>query len=83
MVINLLYLLLLFAGFPVGILLARLCKDEIKSWKKRLLIISIISIFLAIAVSFIPVSIYPYKFPAIISLFFITIVCLTIIWRIR
>ena len=81
MLTNLYYTLLLLAGFAVGLFLAKLCKDEIKAWRKRLFIISGISLLLAIIVSFIPIEIYLYKFPTIISLFFIIIVCLTINWK--
>ena len=78
---NLFYLLLLIAGFPIGLFLAKLCKDEIKAWKKRLFIIAIISLVFAVRISFISFSVYLYKLPTIISLFFIIIVCLTIIWK--
>lgn len=81
MLTNLFYALLLAAGFLVGILLSKLCKDEIKKWRKRLFIMSIISLILAIIVSFIPFETYPYKIPTIITLFFIIIVNLTISWK--
>ncbi len=81
MISNLYYLILLLAGFPAGLLLARLCRDEIKNWKKRLFIISIMSLILAIVVSFIPFDIFIYKFPVIVTLFFIIITCLTIAWK--
>ena len=79
--INLLYLILLVLGFPAGIMLAKMCKDEMRLWKIRLVIISIISLFLAIIISFIPINLYLYKFPTIIALFFIIITSLTIIWK--
>lgn len=75
---NLFYLLLLLAGFPAGLLLAKLCKDEIKKWRKRLFIISAILLISIIVVSFLN---FEYKFPVIISLFFVIIVCLTIVWK--
>jgi len=78
---NLLYLLLLLAGFPAGLILAKLCKEEIKAWRKRLSVISIVSLILAVIASFIPFSFFLYKLPVIISLFFIIITCLTIIWK--
>jgi len=81
MLTNLLYLLLLIAGFPTGFLFVKLCKNEIQNWKGRLFIISVLSLFLAVVVSFIPITIYVYKFPTIISLFFMIIVCLTIVWK--
>jgi|TARA_B100001971_G_C18169573_1_gene526285 uncharacterized membrane protein YoaK (UPF0700 family) len=81
MLTNLSYILLLVAGFFVGIILSRLCKDEIKKWRKRLFIMSVISFVLVIIVSFIPFGTYKYKIPTIITLFFIIIVNLTISWK--
>jgi len=81
MLTNLYYLLLLIVGFPFGLFLARLCKEEIKKWRKRLFIISVSSLILAVIISFIPTTLYLYKFSTIISLFFIIITCLTIIWK--
>ena len=81
MLTNLLYLLLLIAGFPVGLFLAKLCKEEIKAWRKRLFIISIVCLLLSIIISFISITLYVYKLPTIVSLFFIIITCLTIIWK--
>lgn len=81
MIQNLYYLLLLLAGFPTGLILAKLCKDEIKKWRKRLFIMIISSLILAVVVSFVSFESFIYKFPVIISLFFIIIVCLTIIWK--
>ena len=75
---NLLYLILLISGVLVGIILLKLCKDEIKNWKKRLFIISVICFILIIGLFFIN---FLYKIPSIIGLFFIIIVCLTIIWK--
>ena len=74
-------MLILVIGFPVGLILAKMCKDEIKSWRKRLIIISIICLIGAIVTSFIPYLIFKYKLPVIIALFFIIITCLTIVWK--
>jgi len=78
MIQNLFYLLLLLIGFPIGLLLVKLCREEIKSWRKRLFIISVLSFIFIIIMSFVK---FLYKIPIIISLFFIIIICLTIIWR--
>jgi hypothetical protein len=75
---NLFYLLLLIMGFPAGLLLAYLCKDEIKKWRKTLFVMSGVALFLIVVVSFLT---FEYKLPAIISLFFIIITCLTIVWK--
>lgn len=74
----LLYALLLAAGFPVGLFLTNLCKEEIKNWKKRLLIIPLVSLLLSIAFFF---TNFEFKIPIIISLFFIIITCLIIVWK--
>ncbi len=78
MLTNLFYLLLMLAGFPAGLLLAKLCKDEIKKWRKRLFIMSGASLLLIVVVSFLN---FEYKLPVIISLFFIIITCLTVVWK--
>ena len=75
---NLLYLLLLVIGFPTGIFLAKLCKEELNAWRTRLFIISVISLVGIIAIAFVD---FLYKIPIIVSLFFIIIVCLTINWK--
>ena len=81
MLTNLFYLLLLFTGFFSGLILAKLCKDEIKAWRKRLFMISIISLILILLLVLIPLKIYEYRLPTIITLLFIAIVDLTIIWK--
>ena len=75
---NLLYLLLLVIGFPFGLLLANLCKEELKAWRTRLFMISVICLIGVVAIAF---TSFLYKIPVIISLFFIIIVCLTINWK--
>ena len=81
MIQNLFFILLLLTGFLVGYILSHLCSDEIRAWKKRLIIITIICFILAVSISPIPLISFNYKFPATITLFFIIIVNLTIIWR--
>jgi len=75
---NLLYIVFLLAGFPTGLILAKLCKEEIKNWKNRFIIITGISLIAAIVISF---SSFQYKIPIILTLFFIIITFLTIIWK--
>jgi len=75
---NLFYILLLLAGFPAGYLLAYLCRDETKAWRKRMFILAILSLITAIAVSF---TSFEYKFPVILTCFFIAILSLTIIYK--
>lgn len=71
-------LILLLLGFPTGLILARLCKEELKAWRKRLFIMSFVSFILIIMMIFVD---FLYKLSIIISLFFIIITCLTIIWK--
>lgn len=75
---TLLYILILLLGFPTGYILSNICKDEIKNWKKRLIAITLISFILIILVSFLN---FIYKISIIMSLFFIIITCLIIIYR--
>jgi len=77
MIQNLLYVLILLAGFPTGHILAKLCKEEIKNWKSRLTLIIVASSITAIALF---LTTFQYKIPIVITLFFIIIVCLKINW---
>jgi len=78
---NIIYIIILILGFPAGLILAKMCKDEIKAWRKRLKIISVICLIIAIIVSFLSSTIFIYKLPVIIALFFMIITCLTIVWK--
>ena len=74
----LLYSFVLVLGFPTGILLAKLTKDEIKNWRTRLILIAGLSLIISIVLFFTNLD---YKIPVIISLFFVIITNLTIIWK--
>jgi hypothetical protein len=80
---NLLYLVLLSSGVLFGLFLSKLCKEEIKNWRKRLIIISILSLVLSFIVFFIPITFYAYRVPTIMGLFFIIITFLTIVRKIN
>ena len=73
---NLLYVLIILLGFPVGLFLANLCKDEIKSWKKRLNLISLISLIFIIILLFLN---FQFKKPIVITLLFIITTNLAIV----
>lgn len=73
----LIYLVLLLA-FPIGLLLAKLCKDEIKSWNLKFKIILITSLILSIMVLLLN---FDYKIPSIISLFFIVFTMIVLILK--
>ena len=72
------YIIILIAAIPTALILSRMCRDEIKSWRKRLMIMSIICLILSIMLAIID---FKYKIPIIITLFFIIITNLTIIWE--
>lgn len=74
------YLIIIVLGFPVGLILANLCKDEIKKWKKRLLWISGICLILAIITAF---TNFQYKIPVVLTLLFIIITNLTVVWEVK
>ena len=78
MIQNILYALLLIAGFPAGLYIANLTKEELKNWKTRF--IAIIIIFFIIAISILFTS-FEFKVPIVITLFFGIIVFLTLIWK--
>ena len=75
MIKEVLYILIVILGFPIGLLLKKLCKDEINLWGKRFLVMSIIALILIIILLFIS---FQYKLPSIIALLFIIITSLTI-----
>lgn len=72
------YILILLAGFPTGLLLEKLCIEEIKNWRTRFLGVSIICFVLAVIIGFTNIT---YKLPYIISLLFMTITSLTLVWK--
>lgn len=71
----LIYLVLLLT-FPIGLLLATLCKDELKSWNLKFKIILIASLILSIIVLLLN---FDYKMPSVISLFFIVFTMIVLI----
>ena len=73
-----LYLIILLLGIPFGLFLAKICKDETKAWKRRLKVITIISIILTITVYLTNLE---FKSPISIALLFIAITFGTISWR--
>ena len=79
MIREVIYLLVILAGIPNGRFLARWCSDELKVWRKRFLILTIISLALIIVVYF---TRFEYKIPVIVALLFTVTTSLTI-WKIR
>jgi len=75
---NLLYALILLAGFPAGYLLAWLCRDELRAGKKWFLLLSVVCLIIAVVLSF---TSFAFKFPSILSLFFVIIISLVAVWK--
>lgn len=75
---NLLYTLILLAGFPAGYLLAWLARDELVKGKKWFFILAIVSLISAVIISF---TEFLFKFPVILNLFFIIIISLVAVWK--
>jgi len=75
---NLLYVLILLLGFPSGVYLSKICKEEIVKWRWRLVALSVISLVVSIVVG---ISGFLYKLPIIMSLFFVIIMFLIIVWK--
>jgi len=72
------YIIILGLGIPIGIFLANICKDETRAWRKRFIIISIVSVLLSLILLFLN---FDYKIPSIIGLLFIVVVFLTIYYK--
>lgn len=75
---NLLYALILLCAFPAGYLLAYLCREELVSGKKWFMLLAASSLIAAVILSF--TSFY-LKFLAVLTLFFIIILCLVAVWK--
>lgn len=75
---NLLYALILLAAFPAGYLLAWFCRDELVAGKKWFALLASVSLIAAVIISF---ASFSFKFLAVLSLFFIIILCLMAIWK--
>ena len=76
MLTYLLYLLTILMGIPAGLILKRMCSEEIKAWKKRLIIISFVSL---LGMLFFLILSFEYKIPIILNLLFIIIVSTVLI----
>jgi len=72
------YILLLLSAFPIGIILKRLCKDEIESWQFRFKIISLTSLLISLVVLYYD---FEYKIPVMLSLFFISVTMIFLVWK--
>lgn len=78
MLSNLFYLILLLIAIPTGLILKKLCKDEIKNWAGRFKLICLVSFILSLIFLY---SNFEYKIPVIFSLFFIMITMIVLVWN--
>jgi len=78
MIKELLYLILLIIAFPSGIYLAKICKDEIKKWRGRMVLISAFCFTISVLLLIFNIE---GKLPLIVALFFTIITLLTIVWK--
>lgn len=73
---DMLYFIILLSAIPNGVILFNLCRDEVKSWIKRLYLMIIVCFVLMALVVFMSIS---EKIPVILSLLFIIMTNFTII----
>jgi hypothetical protein len=65
-------------GFGNGLLLAHLCKEEVRKWNVRFFIIALVTALLSIGIYFTKL---PYKLPITMALLFMCITSLTIVFK--
>lgn len=80
MIKEVLYIIVIILGIPTGYLLSYMCKEEVEVWMKRLSAIAVIAIALGIIMFFIN---FEYKIPVSVTMGFIAVFCLTIVFRKR
>ena len=72
------YVLIIVLGIPTGLVLAYLCHEELRAWRKRMMIITGVSLVLCLAILF---SGFEYSWPAITGLLFIATTFLTVYFK--
>ncbi len=73
-----LYLLIVFVGIPAGLILAKLCREELTAWKRRFTYVVIVSLILMPVVY---VTNFEYKIPVIVALGFLVLALITITYQ--
>ena len=68
---ELFYFILVLIGIPIGLFLAWVAKDELKDWRKRFYILSILALLISLYLLF---TNFPLKIPFILGLIFIVVV---------
>ncbi len=72
------YLILLLTTIPTGLILKKLCRDEIGNWIGRFKLLGLVCFILSLIFLY---SNFEYKIPVIFSLFFIIITMIVLIWK--
>lgn len=75
---GLFYLLILLIGIPVGLVLVKLCRDEVGSWRFRFKLMIGVCFGIIGVVAF---SNFEFKIPVIVSLLFVVVVGLVVVRR--
>lgn len=78
MIKELLYLVLLALAFPSGIYLAKVCREEIVKWRKRMITLAGACFFIGIGLL---LSNFRYRFAYFIGLVFVMLTFLIIVWK--
>ncbi len=73
-----LFIIILLLAFPAGYLLAYLARDELVAGRKWFMLLVLVSLISSVVLSFTEFS---FKFPSILSLFFIVIISLMAVWK--
>lgn len=78
MIKEIMYFLIVILGFFSGFIMFRLCKDEMRKWRKKFFFIFILSLSLELIIYFFN---FEYKTPLMLTLIFIMVYCLSLIVR--
>jgi len=73
-----LYIIILVLAFPAGYLLAYLARDELIAGRKWFMLLAVLSLVFSVILS---LTNFSFKFPSILSLFFIVIISLMAMWK--
>jgi len=76
--ITILTLIILISAFPLGYLLAYLCRDELKQGRKWFILLFVVSLVASLIVAFLN---FEFKFSIILTLFYICIISLISTWK--
>ncbi|MAG02842.1 hypothetical protein CMI42_05890 [Candidatus Pacearchaeota archaeon] len=77
MIKEMIFILIILAGVFNGKILAIMCKDELKLWRKRFFYVAIVCLFLVVGVYF---SSFELRIPVIVVLLFMVVTGL-VVWK--